>query len=274
MRFIEIEQTGSPIRRKGSRRGALKTKGGQRATLIGLGLNKIGRVRWVPDTPAMRGMIRKVAHLIRINHDPAAPKPAPAKPEYDEAEDVALMRELAFDPKGIELEPYSDAELRLGKTPDFKLLKDGGLRGYCELKSPRDDFTFEKPADGGPVIRKNVPFYRKLGSHVRDAAQQFDAVNPNHKLPNIMVFVCHCPDIERRDLIATIAGLPVPDSNRRIFMLGRKMQEQVVTAARRIDLFLWIDAEGKLLQHLSPNGAPHQQAALDLLGLLNEAPAA
>jgi large subunit ribosomal protein L30 len=41
-------------------------KPGQQATLIGLGLNKIGRTREVEDTPSTRGMIRKVAHLIRV----------------------------------------------------------------------------------------------------------------------------------------------------------------------------------------------------------------
>jgi large subunit ribosomal protein L30 len=53
---IKVQQTGSPIRRDGS----------QRATLIGLGLNKIGRTKDVPDTPSTRGMIAKVAHLVRV----------------------------------------------------------------------------------------------------------------------------------------------------------------------------------------------------------------
>ena len=53
---IKIEQTGSPIRRHHS----------QRATLIGLKLNKIGRFTELPDTPAVRGMITKVHHLVRI----------------------------------------------------------------------------------------------------------------------------------------------------------------------------------------------------------------
>jgi large subunit ribosomal protein L30 len=53
---IKIEQIGSPIRREGS----------QRATLVGLGLNKIGRVKELPDNPATRGMIDKVAHLVRV----------------------------------------------------------------------------------------------------------------------------------------------------------------------------------------------------------------
>ena len=53
---IKIEQTGSPIRRHHT----------QRATLIGLGLNRIGRTADVPDTPAIRGMLTKVKHLVRV----------------------------------------------------------------------------------------------------------------------------------------------------------------------------------------------------------------
>jgi large subunit ribosomal protein L30 len=53
---IKVEQTGSAIRRHHS----------QRSTLIGLKLNKIGRVTELPDTPAIRGMIEKVHHLVRI----------------------------------------------------------------------------------------------------------------------------------------------------------------------------------------------------------------
>ncbi len=53
---IKVEQIGSPIRRDGS----------QRATLIGLGLNKIGRVKELQDNPSTRGMIDKVAHLVRV----------------------------------------------------------------------------------------------------------------------------------------------------------------------------------------------------------------
>jgi large subunit ribosomal protein L30 len=53
---ITVEQTGSPIRRPRP----------QRATLIGLGLNKIGRKRTLPDNAAVRGMIDKVKHLVRV----------------------------------------------------------------------------------------------------------------------------------------------------------------------------------------------------------------
>jgi large subunit ribosomal protein L30 len=53
---ITIEQVASPQRRPGE----------QRATLIGLGLNKMRRQSTLADTPAVRGMIAKVAHLVRV----------------------------------------------------------------------------------------------------------------------------------------------------------------------------------------------------------------
>jgi large subunit ribosomal protein L30 len=51
-----VEQTASPSRRHHS----------QRETLVGLRLNKIGRVSELPDTPETRGMIAKVHHLVRV----------------------------------------------------------------------------------------------------------------------------------------------------------------------------------------------------------------
>lgn len=56
MATIKVKQTGSPIRR---------TKD-QRATLIGLGLNKMHRVSEFEDSPEVRGMIRKVQHMVEV----------------------------------------------------------------------------------------------------------------------------------------------------------------------------------------------------------------
>jgi large subunit ribosomal protein L30 len=53
---VTIRQTGSPIRRKAD----------QRATLSGLGLNRLGRESTLEDTPSVRGMIAKVAHMLEI----------------------------------------------------------------------------------------------------------------------------------------------------------------------------------------------------------------
>jgi len=56
MAKIKIKQTGSPIRR---------TKD-QRATLVGLGLNKLHRVSELEDSPEVRGMIKKVRHMVAV----------------------------------------------------------------------------------------------------------------------------------------------------------------------------------------------------------------
>ncbi|MRG73727.1 50S ribosomal protein L30 [Alphaproteobacteria bacterium HT1-32] len=53
---ITVTQTGSPIGRPKD----------QRATLVGLGLNKLHRTRVLEDTPSVRGMIDKVSHLVRV----------------------------------------------------------------------------------------------------------------------------------------------------------------------------------------------------------------
>ena len=53
---LKVTQTGSAVGRPGD----------QRKTLIGLGLNKMPRTRELEDTPAVRGMINKVHHLVRV----------------------------------------------------------------------------------------------------------------------------------------------------------------------------------------------------------------
>ena len=56
---VKVRQIGSPIRRRHD----------QRETLIGLKLNKLGRVSELPDNPATRGMINKLPHLVEVVED-------------------------------------------------------------------------------------------------------------------------------------------------------------------------------------------------------------
>ncbi|MGH6986878.1 MAG: 50S ribosomal protein L30 [Caulobacteraceae bacterium] len=56
MALLKVRQTASPIRRRSD----------QRACLVGLGLGRIGRLAQLEDTPAVRGMIAKVGHLVKI----------------------------------------------------------------------------------------------------------------------------------------------------------------------------------------------------------------
>ena len=56
MATVTVKQTGSPIRHKND----------QRATLVGLGLNRLGRTSTLEDNPSVRGMIAKVHHLVEV----------------------------------------------------------------------------------------------------------------------------------------------------------------------------------------------------------------
>ena len=56
MATIVVKQVGSPIRRPAE----------QRATLFGLGLNKMHKTRELEDTPSVRGMVEKIPHLVEI----------------------------------------------------------------------------------------------------------------------------------------------------------------------------------------------------------------
>ena len=53
---VKLTQIGSPIRRAPD----------QEATLVGLGLNKMHKTRVLEDTPSVRGMIAKVAHMLKV----------------------------------------------------------------------------------------------------------------------------------------------------------------------------------------------------------------
>ena len=56
VKTIVVKQIGSPIRRPAK----------QRETLVGLGLNKMHKQRTLEDTPSVRGMVRKISHLVQI----------------------------------------------------------------------------------------------------------------------------------------------------------------------------------------------------------------
>jgi len=133
--YIRVQQIRSAIRRHYS----------QRLTLKSLGLNKIGRIVSVRFNGPMWGMIQKVRRLIAFPdqelfeaHRLVLPQPE------DEDADKALLRQLLFKGEGVELVALQEKKT---KTPDYKVMKNGDLKGYCELKSPRDDWIFAVPKD-------------------------------------------------------------------------------------------------------------------------------
>lgn len=270
---FRVQQTGSPIRRHWS----------QRATLIGLGLNRIGRIARVPDTVATWGMIRKVAHLVTFpdlelleQHRMAPPRVA------NEDEDVELLKKLVFNQRNVLLHRFKKKEMRK-PTPDFKLFKDGTVQGYCEIKSPNDTWLFDFPEDLQPgelrEEQRPAPAVPNLAMHIEKAAEQFNSVNPDHALPNIMVIVNHAPLRGPIDLRLALEGLELPDGRRAILVHDKnekvpgQRQRRVWDAARTIDLYVWIDANKGTVEYRQPIGAKRLAEACDLVGIKQEQPA-
>jgi ribosomal protein L30 len=265
---IRIQQIRSPIRRHYS----------QRLTLKGLGLNKIGRTVMVPFNGPTWGMIQKVRHLIRFpdqaiyeQHRLVLPQP------INEEADEELMRALVFKGHGMEVVRLPEGK---SKSPDFKVIKDGELKAYCELKSPRDDWVFAVPKDLKPgEIRRKIrenPTAHALARVIEKAAAQFNAVNPDHVRPNILVIVSHARMRGPKDLHLAIAGLPVPgggtgfllvDPNEKDFKKAWAKQRKLWDDARKIDLFYWIDAHTKTVRHIINNDGTKRREASDLMNI-------
>jgi large subunit ribosomal protein L30 len=263
VKTFKIVQTSSPIRRPHN----------QRQTLIGLGLNKIGRVAEVPNTRTTWGMIAKVRHLIRvIDENQFEENRLRENGPGDESADKRLVRNLIFEPRHIRAEDIPEDQ---NKTPDFKLLKNGTLRGYCEIKSSTDGNLFDIPSDLpkgelGPKIRQDPAIF-SLARHIAKAAKQLDAANPDRKYPNVLGIVNHARRKGPADLRMALEGIRAPDGQRFFPLVNDKdkwdVQQGVWTAARSIDLYLWVDPRHRTWQAFRPAGAPRLIEACDLLGI-------
>ena len=137
----------------------------------------------------------------------------------NEEHDLQLAEKLIFGGRGLVLQRYALSETLEGRTPDFRVLRDGKLVAYCEVKSPRDDWLDEQiecapPGEIAGGLRPDRTFDR-LARHVKKAASQFDAVNAARKFPNILVLVNHVAASNFADLHETLTGSFYGDTGKR-----------------------------------------------------------
>ena len=130
-------------------------------------------------------------------------------------------------------ERFSKQEMRAGKTPDYRVLRDARLVAYCEAKHlQRDDWASGLRSD---------PIFNRISNHIHEAAQQFNAVNPDHAYPNILVFANSDGMSDARDLDSVITGLfrvkgGTDEAIYEQFSEGRIKEEKC-----KIDLYVWWD---------------------------------
>ena len=120
-----------------------------------------------------------------------------------------------------------------------------GTAGFCEVKSPRDDWLDEQleQAPPGTIVGggRSDPTFNRLASHILKAVKQFDAVNPDHSLPNVLVFVNHDDKSGYRDLSETLTG-HIRANSGEVYVTMTYIPDGLLGDKRnRIDLYLWID---------------------------------
>lgn len=162
-------------------------------------------------------------------------------------EDEKLVVNLLAE-KGLRAERFSKVEIGQGKTPDFRVFKDGVLMFFCEVKSVEEDRWLDKLLDAaapGQIVGglRNDPVFNRLSDDIHQAATQFLAVNPNSEIPNVMVFVNHDSMCYEQDMVAVLTGqfLDVDGSSHCIynkFSEGRIKNEKYL-----IHLFGWVKDE-------------------------------
>jgi len=191
----------------------------------------------------------------------------------NEDADLSFVKELIFAPRGLDLERFSRVETLAGRTPDFRVIRDGRLLAHCEVKSPRDDWLDDQlpSAPSGQIVgglRKD-PTFNTLARHIAKGATQFDAVNKTRTVPNVLVFVNHAAASHGGDLEETLTGAFRAASGRCYATLWRISEGWIAKSKRQIDLYVWVDVGTRkehfyLIHDLSPD---HTVRVSELFGL-------
>ena len=172
--------------------------------------------------------------------------------EPDEAADLAIVCRLLFAERGIVLERYSKAEIREGRTPDYKMMLAEHLVGFCEVKSPRDDWL-DQQLEGAQDFEirggmRKDPIFNRIARQIEKAASQFGAVNSSHELPNVLVFVNHDVASNAHDLKETLTGDFHAATGDRFATVKNVSEGKLKAVKDRIDLFIWIDCKTDQIQ--------------------------
>jgi hypothetical protein len=159
-----------------------------------------------------------------------------------EAVDQKQVEDLIFNPHGLTLQKIKRG---LGRSPDFQVLLNGTPVAYCELKSPQDDWLDKlldqaKPCEivGGA---RNDPVFNRIQRLTNKAATQFQSINPNRVLPNILCFVNHDNSSSYADLREIFTGFfHTSDGSRHLTM--PHVASGLSRAKQEIDVCIWINS--------------------------------
>lgn len=172
---------------------------------------------------------------------------------------------------GLQCERFIKAEIRTGKTSDFRVYKGEQLVFYCEAKHVQhDDWLDEQLEKARPEeivggLRPD-PICNRIAGHIHEGAKHFKAVNHDRQYPNVLVFTNSDTSCGFGDLVSTLTGNFYAKGGTVDPIYKRVSEGRIREEKLTIDLYVWFDKWrcGKKKSFFI-KGSPHYPALCALL---------
>ncbi len=134
--------------------------------------------------------------------------------------------------RGLTATLFTSEERQAGKTPDFRVFTGNSLAFFCEVKS---------------VIAGEIggcqkdPTFNRLTNDLHTAAKQFDAVNPDAEVPNVLALVNHDRLCGFLDLIAVLTGNFIAEDGENHPIYRKFSEGRIKDEKARIHMVIWLD---------------------------------
>ena len=168
---------------------------------------------------------------------------------------------------GLRVKRFTKAEMRRGRTPDFRVFAGSELAFYCEVKTAQEDDWLDKQLAEAPPLTlvggsRPDPTYNRVSNHIHSAVGQFDAVNPAMERPNILALFNGDEGAGFEDLIQVVTGNAYCDGGEGIPMFREFLEGRIREEKLRVHLYLWFNARKSGPQMFFPEVHEAHHAAL------------
>ena len=161
--------------------------------------------------------------------------------------DAETLVKVFLEGYDLTTERFSKEDMKLGKTPDFKVETEDAFSFYCEVKNSEKDSWLDEQLDvaeegvivGG--VRKD-PVFNRLTSHIRKARKQFDAVNQDEAKANVLAIYNEDKNYGFLDLLTVTTGKFFADDGTTRPIYKNYSEGRVKEDVEKIHLFIWLDA--------------------------------
>lgn len=172
--------------------------------------------------------------------------------------------------RGLQPEGFLDGGV--SDHPDFRVFKRDTLAFFCEVRSVAKDGKRGAAGPNPMVIlpgtERTLEWRDRMSNHIGAAVERFDAVNPHHDYPNVLILINDDILCGFNDLVAVATGLRPRNSEYPVYpkhSLGNPKNEKA-----RIDLYIWLDENKPAHFFFNRDSEAHLRKLCDCFGLKRE----